>query len=458
MATRIWLRGDREAVHAPKPKHEAQGGQGRWRRVALTEKGYMPRLADQAVERCLRLFGAVSIEGPKWCGKTWTALNHANSAVYLLDPENGYQNREAARLNPASILVGERPLLVDEWQEVPGIWDAVRFASDRAEGKGSFILTGSVTPKEQGHAHSGAGRIARVRMGPMTLFESDPPAAAPRASIMGMFEAGGALAPGASSLNQERLIQRIVRGGWPASLSAPAGDAAFLVEQYVGALVETDITHADSAKRDPALARHLLASVARVNATAAKDSVIVADVQARFGNVSRQNVAGYLSTLRRLHVVVEIPQWFPALRDKLRLRAAPKRMLADPSIAARALQATPQGLARDPRTLGGLFENLCLRDLLAYAEAVGARLSHYRDASGLEADAVLELGGAWAALEIKLGAHRVDEGAASLKRLEEKLVARGAPRPAFKAVVVGGGPMHTREDGVHVIPVDCLAP
>ena len=423
--------------------------------MALTERGYRPRLVDEKIKRYLGLFGAVAVEGPKWCGKTWAALNHANSVVYIMDPENSYANRESARLNPASILTGDPPLLVDEWQEVPGIWDAVRFASDRVKEKGLYILTGSVTPRESAYIHSGAGRIGKIRMRTMSLCESGDSSGI--VSMAELFE-GKEVSPHASGLTQEKLIDLIVRGGWPENLGTSNADAGILPEQYNIALANTDITNADNIKRNPELVLHLLASIARTNTTPALMNTIVADVHARFGDVARQTVAEYTSTLIRLHVVEEIPQWFPELRDKLRLRKTPKRMLADPSIAISALKARPGDLARDPRTLGGAFENLCLRDLLIYAEVNGARLSHYRDAGGLEVDAIIESGTQWAGIEIKMGMHRIDEGANALRRLSEKMVAKGAASPAFLAVITGGGPLHARSDGVLVIPIDCLGP
>ncbi|MCL2503830.1 MAG: AAA family ATPase [Coriobacteriia bacterium] len=326
--------------------------------MALTEPGYRPRLVDSRIARYMSLFGALSIEGPKWCGKTWTALNHANSAVYILDPENNYSTREAARLNPAAILTGKKPLLVDEWQEAPGIWDAVRFASDRTKEKGLYILTGSVTPKDGSFVHSGAGRIGKIRMRTMSLCESGDSSGA--ASISELFD-GGTIEPDASGLSQERLIDLAVRGGWPENIGVAKEDAGILPEQYNIALAGTDITSADNVKRNPELVLHLLASIARTNVTSALLNTIVTDVQGRFAETTRQTVAEYLSVLTRLYVVEEIPQWFPELRDKLRLRKAPKRMLADPSIAVSALKARPSDLMRDPRTLGGIFENLCLR-------------------------------------------------------------------------------------------------
>jgi predicted AAA+ superfamily ATPase len=431
--------------------------------MALTEQGYKQRLVDDKIKRYMRLFGALSIEGPKWCGKTWTALNHTNSVVYILDPENGYANRESAKLNPAAILTGGKPLLVDEWQEVPGIWDAVRYASDRTKEKGLFILTGSLAPQKGSYVHSGAGRVGRIRMRTMSLFESGDSSGIVRLSELFDGEMpesglGSESVSGASALTQNRLIDLVTRGGWPENIHVPEEDAGILPEQYNIALSGTDITNADNVKRNPELVLHLLAAIARTNMTPALLNTLVADVQARFGDVSRQTVAEYISVLMRLYVVEEIPQWFPELRDKLRLRKAPKRMLADPSIAVSALKARPGDLARDPRTLGSIFENLCIRDLLVYSEAFGAKLSHYHDANGLEIDAIIEFGNQWAGIEIKMGSHRVEEGAAALKRLCGKLVSKGADEPAFLSVITGGGPLYTRDDGIHVIPIDCLRP
>ena len=423
--------------------------------MTLTEVGYKPRLIDKKIAKYMGLFGALSIEGPKWCGKTWTALNHAKSAVYLLDPENNYSNREAARLNPASILTGEKPLLVDEWQEVPAIWDAVRFASDRTKEKGLYLLAGSVTPKEGSYSHSGAGRIGKIRMRTMSLYESGD-----SSGLIGLGDlfSGKTLLPDISRLTQDKLIHLAVRGGWPENISSPENDAGILPEQYVAVLAETDISGADNTKRNPALVLHLLAAIARTNVTSAKLSTVTADVSSRFGDITRQTVSEYLSALSRLYVIEEIPQWFPELRDKQRLRKASKRMLMDPSIAVSALKARSSDLARDPRTLGMIFENLCLRDILVYSDIIGAKVSHYHDLNDLEVDAIVELDAKWGAIEVKLGSHRVDEGAESLKHLRTKLTSKGAAPPSFLAVVTGGGPLYSRGDGVHVIPIDCLKP
>ena len=423
--------------------------------MTLTEKGYRKRLIDEKIMQYMRLFGAVSIEGPKWCGKTWTALNHVKSVVYMMDPEGDYANREAARLNPAAILTGNKPLLVDEWQEVPAIWDAVRFAADRTKDKGIFVLTGSSTPKDKAPMHSGAGRIGKIRMRTMSLYESGESSGL--VSLTELF-AGKSVETGMSKIKQDSLIGLLIRGGWPENINSASTDAGIVPEQYIEAIINSDITYVDNINRNPELASHLLSAVARTNMTQAMLNTIVADVRARFRNVARQTIAEYLSAFLRLYVIEEIPQWFPELRDKLRLRKAPKRMLADPSIAVAALRANSNDLARDPRTLGGIFENLCIRDLLVYSDVIGAKLSHYHDETNLEVDAIIEQGTKWAGIEIKMGAHRVDEGAATLTRLRNKVVSKGAVDPAFLCVVTGGGPLYTREDGIHVIPIDCFKP
>jgi predicted AAA+ superfamily ATPase len=213
--------------------------------MTLTEYGYKPRLIDKKIKKYMSLFGALSIEGPKWCGKTWTALNHAKSVVYLLDPENDYANREAARLDPASILTGQKPLLVDEWQEVPGIWDAVRFASDRTKEKGLYLLTGSVTPAKGSFSHSGAGRIGKIRMRTMSLYESGDSSG--MISLAGLFD-GERINPNSSKLTQDKLICLSIRGGWPENIASQNDVAGILPEQYISALAETDISHADNTK------------------------------------------------------------------------------------------------------------------------------------------------------------------------------------------------------------------
>ena len=429
--------------------------------MTLTERTYRPRLVDGQISRYLKVFGAISIDGPKWSGKTWTSLNHANSVFYVEDPTNAYSNRRLAQIEPTAALEGEIPHVIDEWQVVPEIWDAVRFMVDRDQTSGEFILTGSATPSDEKIIHSGAGRIARITMRPMSLYESgDSQNKLSLASIMD----GKELPHCASGLSVEGLIALIVRGGWPNNVGVAQEDAGLVPQSYLEALIRKDMSSVDGMKRDQTKVRALIHSLARsnaslvTNATLAEDAALFATT--KNSGLSQQGVGGYLDALKRLFVLEEIPAWSPELRAKIRLRVSPKRMLVDPSLAVAALNADAGMLKDDLKTLGLLFEGLCLRDLLVYAQCYEARLYHYQDSSGLEVDAILELkGGNWAAFEIKLGATQVEKAAGNLLRLKNKMVAAGNRPPCCLGVVVGVGAIsETRKDGVAVVPLDCLGP
>jgi predicted AAA+ superfamily ATPase len=358
-------------------------------------------------------------------------------------------------MNPSLFLTDDYPLALDEWQEVPAIWDAVRFAVDQAALHGLFLLTGSVTPRRDAVSHSGAGRIARLRMQPMSLMESGDSSG--EVSLVSLFD-GEPITNARSKLNIDNLVHLIVRGGWPSNIKASREDAAVLPQQYIEALIESDISAADNVKRRPDLARLLLQSLASCVAVPTKNAAIIARTQERYGDVTRQTISTYIDAISRIHAIAEIQQWFPELRSKLRFRKAPKRIFCDPSIAAAALRANLDDLLRDIPTTGHLFENLCLRDLIAYMQANGGTIKHYHDESGLEADAKLELGTKWAPIEVKLGSHKVRDGAASIDALCSKMVASGLKPPAFKAIITSGEYSYTRPDGIHVIPIDCLGP
>jgi predicted AAA+ superfamily ATPase len=428
-------------------------------RMALTETEYKPRLIDPQIADLLTEFGAVTIDGPKWCGKTWTALNHGNSVFFITDPAGNFRNREMARLDPSLILDGEPPLVIDEWQEVPGIWDAVRFAVDRDRSKGRFILTGSATPPRESYVHSGAGRIARVRMRTMSLYESGESSGAE--SLKGLFS-GEAPDPQKSSLTLDRIIGLILRGGWPVL----AGSNRFSTDvprQYLERIADSEIAGMDGIRRNRSKVMAALRSLARNNATLVSNKTLQKDIDADSRDetsINRNTVSLYLTLLKNLSVLEEIPGWAPGLRSSKRLRVSPKRFLTDPSLAAAAIDAKAEKLKRDLNTLGFLFEGLCLRDILVYAESAGASVYHYRDESDLEADVILELAdGQWAALEIKLGAHQTDAAAANLLKLNRMMIKNDIPPAAFLAVINGlGGFSCRRDDGVHVVPIDCLGP
>lgn len=423
--------------------------------MPLTEPGYRQRLIDKEVADSLRVFGAVSIEGPKYCGKTWTALNHAESVIYIADPAGGFANRQRAELDPSLILPGPQPRLIDEWQDVPGIWDAVRFEVDRKQERGRFILAGSTMPPESGRQHSGAGRIDTVYMRTMTSLELGFSNGS--VSLSGL-ASNNDVPVGDSATTLDSLIDRIVRGGWPEAGNLPTALAMKIPDSYLLRLINQDMVELDSIARDPQKVRLTINSLARSTATMVKPSTIVKDISADNQSIARETVTEYLSALRRLYVLEEIMAWSPNFCSRKRLRQTPKRMLADQSLAVAALGLTPEKLKTDLFTLGFMFESMCLKDLLVYASYTGARVYHYADDSGMDADAIIEFrDGSWLGIEIKLGHNQAEEAAQKLIKLQNKLVKAGA-EPACALVVITGlsSFSHRRKDGVSVIPLDCL--
>ena len=430
--------------------------------MTLTQNGYIPRIIDSKVAEYLKLFGAVSIEGPKWCGKTWTSLNHASSVTYIMDPAGNYSNRERARINPALILGGDRPHAIDEWQEVPGIWDAVRFEVDQGLALGQFILTGSITPPRESFAHSGSGRIGTIRMSPMSLSESGD---STRALSLQALICGEAFEPIVADIELPDLIDITIRGGWPQALSLPIRKSGTVSEEYLKAIARNELFREGAPQRNPKKLNKLLRSLARNTSTIAGRSTLSADIddsdQEEQANeeatLSRETVGVYLEDLMRIFLIDEIPAWNPDLRSKVRIRSAPKRIFCDPSLAVAALGAGQGQLLQDLKTFGFLFENLVFRDLMVYAEALDATIFHYRDESGLEADVIMEMAdGTWCAFEVKLGAHQADAAAKSLIKLKTKMVANGIAAPVLMGVITGGGIGMLRDDGVYVLPINAL--
>ncbi len=420
---------------------------------------YMPRIVDAQVADKLSRAGAVLVRGPKWCGKTSTCEQHAASALFMRDPDGYESNMEAAVVKPSLLLRGARPRLVDEWQVAPALWDAVVSEVDRVGGApGQFLLTGSSTPKGfgagKGPVHTGTGRIARVDMDPMTLEESGESTA--EVSLSGLF-AGACDVEGASHVGIERYAELICAGGWPAPIAHDALDCGVAID-YVDALCESDVGEAAGAAVDPDRVRALLRSLARRTAQEASNAAVLADVRDVGVGMSEPTLRTYLSALRRMFVVEESRAWAPTLRSRTPLRSSPVWHMCDPSIAAAAMEADADCLLGDLRTMGFLFESLCVRDLRVYMRAMGGGVYHYRDKGGLEADAVLRLpNGRWAAAEVKLGGDsRIDEGARHLLVLAEKVDAKATGEPAFLMVLTGGRYAYTRPDGVHVVPLACL--
>lgn len=418
---------------------------------------YIPRIADAQLADYLATFGAVLIEGPKWCGKTTTAARQAASELRIADPVSNYQNKRLAELDVATALDGDRPRLIDEWQEVPATWDAVRYECDRAGGlPGQFLLTGSATPQERMRpVHSGAGRIGHLRMDTLSLMEMG--ISNGKTSLAALF--AGEDPAGVSKLSLQDVAHAICRGGWPVAMHLDIVQAMRIAASYIDAVASEDIVRVDGVARDPEKVRRLIRSLARNESTLASKKTILADTLTDTQReLAESTVTDYLATLSKLFFVDDIPAWNPALRSPVRIRAASKRHLVDVSLAAAALGLTPETLIGDQKTMGLLFESLVAHDLRIYARAMDAKLMHYRDDSNLEVDLIVECSdGRWGAFEVKLGSAQEDAGAANVRALERKMVERGERPASVKAVIVGiGGVAHMREDGVAVVPLDVL--
>ena len=423
--------------------------------------GYMPRVVDEQVERYLKVFGAVEIAGTKWCGKTWTALEHGASVSYV-DESLGL-----ARADPSMMLLGARPHVVDEWQRVPQIWDAARHEVDRARGvRGAFILTGSSTPAmkkgEEGPAHSGAGRIGRIRMHPMSLSESGESTGA--VSLAGLFE--GRFTPAVCAKDTMGLVEVACRGGWPEALDLDVASAQLIARDY---LTTTFGVSVPALGLEPDLARRLVSSLARNLGQSTTYKTIISDMfgaeEDPIAVIDEEKVRAYIAALRGLYIVEEVPGWVPPARDKKRFTVKPKRYLADPSLACALLGMSPAALLDDWQTFGLVFENLVIRDLSVYARALDllddVPVRYYRDDAGLEADAVVQLAdGRWAAFEFKASEDKVPDGVASLRRMRDKLCSNPRSRtraPEFMAVITGNGEYARMvEDGIYAIPIRLL--
>jgi predicted AAA+ superfamily ATPase len=417
------------------------------------ERKYRPRLVDDKLDDLLSAFGGVLIIGPKWCGKSWTAMSRAKSEIYIDIKEN----KQRAMLLPRETLDGETPRLIDEWQDAPLLWDAARRLIDERHKTGQFIFTGSAVPPKEKTSHTGTGRFARLRMRPLSLYESGDSNGA--VSLAELFDVG-AVEPAVSHMDFKKAIALICKGGWPASFWIPEQTATVIAREYVDMIIHEDIQRIDSTRRNPAITALLLRSLARNSATSARVTNLKADVEEHESEtISEQTIRSYYEALKRIFVIEEQDAWMPSLRSRSRLRVTPKRHFADPSLAVAALGASADLLIDDIKTAGFLFETLSYRDLSVYIETLGGHVFHYRDKEELEADAILELpDGRWGAIEIKLGTFEFDDAAANLMRLKRKLADETRP-PSFLAILTAsGGAAYTREDGVCVIPIDCLKP
>jgi len=424
---------------------------------------YLPRIVDSILEERLEAVGAVLIAGPKWCGKTTTAEQHAKSILKLQDPDKTAGYLKTAEIKPSLLLKGENPRLIDEWQMAPVLWDAVRNAVDERGEEGLFILTGSTTVDDASIMHSGTGRISRMVMYPMSLFESKESNG--KISLSALFENPLLIIDGITSdLSIENLVFAACRGGWPSSLSKKSEKAKlFVAQNYIENICDSDASTVDGVKRSSEKVRAILRSYARNISTLATDKTIVADVSSNYSDITMPTYNSYRDALERLYVIDDVPAWCPAIRSASAMRSGRKKELIDPSIAVAALGLSPEVLLQDLNTFGFIFECLCIRDLKAYSASMGGHVSYYHDRYGLEADCVLHLSdGRYALIEFKLGSRDIEEGAihlCQLKKLIREANSSGKARlkePDVLMVITGGEMAYTRPDGVHVVPIGTL--
>lgn len=426
---------------------------------------YLARLADKMLHDRLEAFGAVLIEGPKWIGKTTTAEQQAKSVIKLQDPDKAEEYLSTARTMPSFLLKGEKPKLIDEWQDAPTIWDAVRTAVDNAGGvPGQYILTGSNTVDKTKIRHTGTGRITRMKMYPMSLWESQDSSG--EVSVHELFYNPNYDFDGATSkLDIPELIRVACRGGWPATLQMKDKASLLIAKDYVNSVCNNDISAVDKKQRNPKIARKIMRSYARNISTLAKKTNILADVTASEDiTLSMDTFDDYVGALEKLYVIQDIDAWCPSIRSKTALRSAPKRSFSDPSIAIAAMGLNAEILETQLKTFGFIFEQMCVRDLKVYTQDFDSHISYYHDRYGLEADLVLHLAdGRYALIECKLGSHEIENGVKHLleiKRLiqEYNATERQVPlrEPDLLIVITGGQMAYTRTDGVKVIPLGCL--
>lgn len=426
--------------------------------MRLTKKGYKERLIDKDIEENLNIFGAISIEGPKWCGKTWTALNHSNSVAFLNNTEDNFREKHLAEMDVNLVMEKEQPETIDEWQEVPEIWDAVRFKCDQDNKKGKYILTGSATPVSDKIHHSGAGRICKMKMYTMSLYESGDSSGAVSLNDLFNDTVKNKLL---DKVELKRLAELIVRGGWPESINLSIIGAMKMSKSYIDAVLDKDIIEIDGVKRDRNKMEMLLRSLARNETTISANTVLIKDIANDVTEeeltVSRNTVTDYLNVLNRLHLIENQNAFMYKIRSRSNVGKNPKRHFTDPSLGCAVLNITPEKLINDLDTFGLYFEGLCERDLRIYAESIGAKLYHYRENdTGLEVDAIVEIAdGEYGAIEIKLGSNKEEEAATNLKKFYE--IAK--VKPKFMCIICGlYNAVIKRPDGIYVLPITALKP
>ncbi|MCL2786299.1 MAG: DUF4143 domain-containing protein [Methanomassiliicoccaceae archaeon] len=419
----------------------------------MAEK-YLSRIIDKDVKEHLEFMGAILIEGPKWCGKTRTSEEFAKSSLKITNTNQIEYLTLMTENGSFGFLKGEPPMLIDEWQHVPGIWDAVRTTVDDRGKKGQFILTGSSVPPRGSTLHSGAGRIAKLTMRTMSLFESGESNGS--VSLSGLFDPNYKV-DGYSSLSLEDLAAVIARGGWPESLNDTKKNASRIVAQYLKAVINSDMSRIDGTEKDPETTRRIIESIARNVSTYASMETIRKEAVQEGGTLSINTLKNYLDAMQRLFLTESLPAWNPHLRSRTRLITSSKWHFTDPSIVLSALKASSDAILKDYRTFGLIFESMCVRDLRIYSQPLDGTVSHFRDNNDNEVDLIVELpGGEWGAVEVKLGGDDIEEGAANLVKFRKRIDTDKMRPPSFLMVLTAGQFAVKRPDGVLVVPIGCL--
>ncbi len=425
----------------------------------MKDSDYIPRLMDDVLRENLELYGAVSLEGCKWCGKSTTARQLANSSIEMQNPTTAENNKAIAKSDPSILLSGEKPRLIDEWQDTPTIWDAVRYDVDKTGLTGQYILTGSSTPKVSKPAHSGAGRIVRLIMRPMSLYESGESNGG--VSLKQLFYTNENIA-GEAGLTPEDIARLCTRGGWPASVKRNPTNAGKLARDYLEIILTnesmTDLDN-DISFSTPKM-RAVIRSLARNIASPVTGQTIINDVIGTGETISDKTLSSYLETLNRLHILDDVEPWSPQLRSRTTIRSGWKRNFTDPSLVVAALLVSENDLRLDYRTFGLVFESMALRDLKIYAESLDGRLYYYRDKAGRECDAIIHLSdGKWGAIEIKLGSDEtsISEGSRSLRRFVDSVDTEVMRQPSFLMILTATtNYAYRQDDGIYIVPIGCL--
>lgn len=426
----------------------------------LILKGYKPRIVDEQINSMMKIYGAVCVEGPKWCGKTWTSSNHAKSAAYMGDPSGNFMNKKLAELDPSLILEGEYPRLIDEWQVVPSIWDAVRFKVDQIGEKGIFVLTGSSTPVHKGELHGGSGRIGKIRMRTMSLYESGNSTG--DVSIMDLFN-DSFKTKTTGEIKLSELIDFVVRGGWPGSQVLQVNESVRILKDYLRNIPE-DMERIDGVRRDNKKVFALLRALGRSESNMTSKKSLQKDMEEHAEDLNDDSTASvdtitdYLDCFNKLFLLEDQPAFENKLRSSVKALKKPKRHFADPSLAAAAIGATQDMLLKDLNTFGYLFEALCIRDLRVYADYHNAQIYHYYDEKGNEVDAIIELeDGRWGMFEIKIGFNQVEDASQKMLTMRDRFVKESKSHPSFVCVICGmANAAYKRPDGVFVLPITVL--